>query len=534
MNNELWFLIAFIAYLLIMLLIGVSYFNKTKNAEDYFLGGRKLGGWVAAMSAQASDMSGWLLMGLPGAIYGFGTGQIWIAVGLAVGTILNWFLISGRLRRYTVRAGNSLTLPAYFENRFGDKSKILRVVSSIFIMIFFLVYTASGFSAGAKLFGAVFHIDYLVALSIGAFVILAYTFLGGFMAVCLTDFIQGLMMLAALATVPLVAIGLLGGPDQMSNVLGTSLQGTGMTNASFLNPMQDNGNSLSFISIISQLGWALGYFGMPHILIRFMAIRSHAEVKKSRVIAIVWVLISLGAACLVGVVGRAYLMPKVLEGSVQENVFIEMIMKMFSSDIAIPFIGGIFLCGILAAIMSTADSQLLVTASSISEDIYKGVINKKASDNSMLWVSRITVLVVASIAFLLAIDSESSVMGLVSNAWAGFGAAFGPVVLLSLFWRRANRSGAVAGMIAGGVTVILWDYIKMIPVTAADGTVTMRTLGSVTGLYSLVIGFAIGLILIVVVSLLTKAPSKEITDAFDEVKNNKLLAEIPVEKAAAK
>lgn len=518
--DRVWILVAFVAYLLVMLLIGFIYFNKTKNAEDYFLGGRKLNGWVAALSAQASDMSGWLLMGLPGTIYALGTGQIWIAVGLAIGTLLNWVIVAARLRRYTMRAGNSLTLPEYFENRFHDKTKILRVASSLFIMVFFLVYTASGFSAGAKLFSSVFGIDYKIALTIGALVILGYTFLGGFMAVCITDFIQGMMMLVALITVPVLAICMLGGPQQVTEILGTS----GVDTAAFLNPFNSGtGENLSAISIISQLGWALGYFGMPHILVRFMAIRSHREVKKSRVIAMVWVLLSLGIACLIGVVGRAYLMPTVLEGSDTENVFIQMIMKVFSSDLALPFIGGLFLCGILAAIMSTADSQLLVTASSISEDIYKGVINKKATDRSMLRVSRIVVFGVALVAFLFALDPKSSVMGLVSNAWAGFGAAFGPVVLLSLFWKRANWQGAASGMIAGGLTVIIWDYIPFFGKIVSGGEEAAGTLGNVTGLYSLVVGFAVGAAVIVIVSLLTKAPSEEMLREFEEVKNNKKL-----------
>ena len=528
MSNEVWILIAFVIYLLVMLTIGMLYFKKTKNSEDYFLGGRKLGGWVAALSAQASDMSGWLLMGLPGAVYALGTGQIWIAVGLAVGTILNWTIVASRLRRYTVKAGNSLTVSSFFENRFRDKSKILRVVSSIFIMVFFLVYTASGFSAGAKLFSSVFGIDYTVALTIGAFVILAYTFLGGFMAVCVTDFIQGLLMLFGIITVPIIALALIGGPEAMVS----ALAGSGVDTNSFLNPLQDTSGSISFISIISQLGWALGYFGMPHILVRFMAIKSNKEVRKSRVVAIAWVVLSLGAACLLGVVGRAYLLPDVLVKPDNENVFIQMIMKMFTSDFALPFIGGIFLCGILAAIMSTADSQLLVTASSVSEDIYKGVINKKATDSRLLLISRVTVIVVAVVAYVIALDPKSSVMGLVSNAWAGFGSAFGPVVILALFWKRANAPGAIAGMLGGGLTVILWDYIPLISgFKMIDGvnTPAMLTLSESTGLYSLVLGFAIGLAAMIIVSLCTKAPSKEMVEEFEEVRTNKNLAEVGAE-----
>lgn len=500
--DNVWIIVAFGCYLLLMIVIGLFSYKKTKSTEDYFLGGRSLGGWVAALSAQASDMSGWLLMGLPGAIYAAGTGQIWIAVGLAIGTILNWVLVSARLRRYTIRANNSLTLPEFFENRFKDHSKVLRVASSLFIMIFFLVYTASGFSAGAQLFSSVFGIDYTVALGIGALVILIYTFLGGFLAVCWTDFVQGFMMLISLVIVPFFAISIIGGPEQTKAVL----DGLG---TNFLNPFYNNGEPLSFVSIFSQLAWGLGYFGMPHILVRFMAIKNEQEVRKSRKVAITWVVISLSVACFLGVIGRAYFDANPISNP--ENVFIEMISNIFTVHWGIPFVGGLLLCGILAAIMSTADSQLLVTASSISEDVYKGVINKKASEKSMLLVSRITVLVVSAIAFCIALDPKSSVMGLVSNAWSGFGSTFGPVVLLGLFWRRANRNGAAVGMIAGGLTVIIWDYIPF----------AGEVLANWTGLYSLVPGFIVGVILMVAVSLLTKAPSEDVLEDFDAVSASK-------------
>ena len=495
MSSRVWIFAAFGCYLLAMMGIGVFYYKRTKNSEDYFLGGRSLNGWVAALSAQASDMSGWLLMGLPGAIYAFGTGQIWIAVGLAIGTILNWILVASRLRRYTIQAGNSLTLPEFFENRFQDHTKVLRVASSLFIMIFFLVYTASGFSAGAKLFSSVFGLDYTLALVIGVAVILIYTFFGGFLAVCWTDFVQGFMMLISLMVVPVIALAMLGGPGEAKAALDS-------LGVSFLNPLYDNGKPLGFVSILSQLAWGLGYFGMPHILIRFMAIKNEDEVRKSRKVAIAWVVISLSSACFLGAIGRAFFLGNPISNP--ENVFIEMIGEVFTNRLGIPFIGGLLLCGILAAIMSTADSQLLVTASSISEDVYKGVIRKNASDKSMLRVSRITVLVVSAIAFVVALDPNSSVMGLVSNAWAGFGATFGPVVILALFWKRSNFAGAASGMIAGGLTVIVWDYIKF-------GGATLATR---TGLYSLVPGFALGLVLMVVVSLLTKAPSKEMLEDY--------------------
>ena len=506
-STTIWILAAFIAYMGMMLVIGASYMKTGKSTEDYFLGGRKLGGWVVALSAQASDMSGWLLMGLPGSVYALGTGQMWIAVGLFLGTVANWLIISNRLRRYTIVANNSLTLPAYFENRFHDKKRILLGISSIVIVIFFLVYTASAFASGGKLFSTVFGCSYHVSLTIGAIIILAYTFMGGFMAVCVTDFIQGMLMLIALVTVPVIAYALMDGN------LGGALAQTGVTTANFLNVMKNGDSTFSAVDIISQLAWGLGYCGMPHILVRFMAVKNQKELNKSKGIAIVWVAISLAFAVIIGVLGRAYLYPTVLgeNGSSTETVFIEMITRLFTIDFRIPLIAGLFLCGILAAIMSTADSQLLVTASSVSEDIYKGIVRKDATQDNVMKMSRITVVAVALLAYLIAWDPNSSIMGLVSNAWAGLGAAFGPIVLMSLFWKRCNLPGAVAGIVSGGLTVIIWDYIPL---------VSGQTLGAVTGLYSLAIGFLISILLIVIVSLCTKAPDAAILAEFDRVVSN--------------
>ena len=481
---------AFVAYLLLMIVIGVVYMKKTSSSEDYFLGGRGLNAWVAALSAQASDMSGWLLMGLPGAIYSLGTGQIWIAVGLFIGTVLNWVCISHRLRKYTIAANNSLTIPAFLENRFQDKKRILLLLSSIVIVIFFLVYTASALAAGGKLFNTVFGIDYHIALAIGAAVILCYTFMGGFMAVCVTDFVQGTLMLIGLLIVPLVAYLTLSG--SLSDLLTQSGAPGGA--AAFLNPFENGERPYTFVEIT-----------------RFMAVKSEKELKKSSAIAIVWDILSLTAACFIGIIGRAYLLPTVLGengASSSESVFIEMINKLFSSHLGLPFIGGIFLCGILAAIMSTADSQLLVTASAASEDLYHQFIKKDADSKEILAVARLTVIVVSVLAFVIAWNPNSSIMGLVSNAWAGLGAAFGPTVVMSLFWRRTNLTGAVAGIVSGGLTVIVWDYIPF---------VAGQTLGSYTGLYSLAVGSAVSLVMIIIFSLATKAPSKEITDVFDKV-----------------
>lgn len=513
-GNLIWIFVAFAAYMAMMIAIGARYMKRTSNSADYFLGGRGLSGWVAALSAQASDMSGWLLMGLPGAVYAFGTGQAWIAIGLFIGTVCNWIFISGRLRRYTIRANNSLTLPEFFENRFHDKKRVLLCISSIVIVVFFLVYTASAFAAGGKLFYAITGIDYHIALTIGAVVILLYTFMGGFMAVCVTDFIQGTLMLVALLAVPLVAYGIVNGNGGVTQLLEAS--GVAGGSASYLSLWENGGVPYRPIDIISQLAWGFGYCGMPHILTRFMAVKNQKELNKSKSIAIIWVALSLAFACIIGVVGRAYLYPEILGtagADSAENVFINMITHLFTKQYALPFVAGIFLCGILAAIMSTADSQLLVTASAVSEDIYKGIIRKDADDKKVLRLSRVTVVVVAVIAYLIAWNPDNSIMGLVSNAWAGFGSAFGPLVLLSLFWKRTNMPGAVAGIVSGGLTVIIWDYLPL--AVNAEGVRT--NLGAATGIYSLLIGFFVSLLCIVVVSLCTKAPDDSIVREFNDV-----------------
>ncbi len=503
---------AFVVYMIVMIVIGFVYSKSTKNNEDYFLGGRNLGGWTAALSAQASDMSGWLLMGLPGSVYLAGTGEVWIAIGLLIGTILNWFIVSSRLRKYTIKAGNSLTIPSFFQNRYHDKKGVVKIVSAIIIAIFFAVYTASAFSSGAKLFATLFGNEtnfnsvYLTGLIIAALVILVYTFMGGFKAVCTTDFIQGMLMIIAILSVPIIAYAILTFNTSFSD----ALTAKGVQNpGNFLNFLKnDDGTNVSAVSIISNLGWGLGYFGMPHILVRFMAIRNEHEVKKSRTIAITWVVISLAASCFIGLVARGFLASQ-LDATQSETAFIRLIQQLFTNNGVLIFIGGVFLCGILAAIMSTADSQLLVTASAVSEDMYKGVIKKNATEKSALFVGKIAVIVVAVIAFFIALDPNSSIMGLVSDAWAGFGSAFGPVILLALFWKRSNLAGAVSGMAVGALTVIVWDYL---PIINGD------TLYKATGLYSLVLGFAFALIVNVIVSLVTKKPSKEITDEFESIK----------------
>ena len=523
MSNVIgWILVAFVLYLLMMIIIGALYSKKSSNTEEYFLGGRNLGGFVAALSAQASDMSGWLLMGLPGAIFvwGMNGGDGWCAIGLLIGTILNWLIVASRLRKYTIKAGNSVTLPMFFENRYRDQKKGLMLVSSIIIVIFFAVYCASALAAGGKLFQSIFGIDYKIALTLGALVILIYTFLGGFMAVCLTDFIQGTMMLIALLAVPIFAItfmkqggisvaqGLADSDVALQGVIAANpdFSAASATGAGFINMFKD----VNAVGVISGLAWGLGYFGMPHILVRFMAVKSEKEMTKSKTVAITWVTISLFMACVIGIIGRAYMDFAGMIEVGTEKVFIEMIKKVFIDEMNAPIIAGIFLCGILAAIMSTADSQLLVSASSVAEDIFKGIIKKDASDKLVMTISRATIVVIAIIAYLIAWNPDSSVMALVSDAWAGLGAAFGPLVLMSLFWKRTNLPGAIAGLVSGAATVIVWDYI---PVIAG------ATIAKTTGLYSLAVGFPVSLVFIIIISLITKAPAKEIVDEFEQVKD---------------
>ena len=492
MYAKLPVILAFVCYLLFMIGIGMYFYGKSRTTDEYFLGGRRLGSWVVSMSAQASDMSGWLLMGLPGAAYLSGISAGWIAIGLAVGTYLNWLFVAKRLRQYTKVAGDAITLPQFLKNRFRDRSGMISVVAAVFILVFFLFYTASGFVSCAKLFSSVFGINYYVALVIGAVVVISYTFAGGFFAVCWTDFFQGMLMFFCVLAVPTIAIQSMGGFTPF-------LDKVEAFNPNFLSMFVDGATNQPYtlMGIISLVAWGLGYFGQPHILIRFMGIESPAAIKKSRRIATVWVLISLTAAVLIGVSGRMYLGDILLEGGAQETVYITMVSNIFHV-----FIGGIFLSAILAAIMSTADSQLLVTASAITEDFYHNKIRPNASPSELMWVSRICVISVALIAVFIATDQDSTVLGLVSYAWAGFGSAFGPLVLCSLFWKRTNKYGAYAGIIVGGLTSIIWAQLS-------DG---------IFDLYEIVPGFFFGLIAIVVVSLLTPAPEPEVANEFESYK----------------
>ncbi len=479
-------LIAFICYLGIMIFIGLRYVKKTKDTSDFFLGGRKVGPWMTALSAEASDMSAWLLMGLPGVAYVTGlSGVFWTAIGLLVGTYLNWLIVAKRLRKFSIHAGDAITIPEFFINRFNDKSRITGLIATIFILIFFTVYAASGFVACAKVFNSVYGIPYLYALILGVVVIVAYTLLGGYLAVCATDFIQGMVMFFALTLSVIVMVIFLGGPVETYEAIAS-------LGSQFMSPFtEDAGSSLSIISTLGNLAWGLGYFGMPHILVRFMALRSNKEIALSRRIAMVWVTIALIAAIAVGMIGKQYLFPTVLADGQADTIFLAVIMDLFPS-----FVAGIFLCGIMAAAMSTADSQLLVASSAFSRDVYKGFIRKNASEKETLLLSRLTVCVVAVIAFIIALNPNSSIFGLVSFAWGGFGASFAPVILLALFWRGTTRNGAIAGLIAGGITCLVWFNLS----------------GGIFDVYEILPGFIVGLAATILVSLLDKKDQKVLND----------------------
>lgn len=478
----------FIVYICLMILIGYLAWRRTKNLSDYILGDRCLGSWVTAMSASASDMSGWLLLGLPGYAYAAGLEAGWIALGLLVGTYFNWRLVAARLRHYSVIAGDSQTLPEFFENRFHDKSRLLRTVSAIFILLFFLFYTSSGLVAGGKLFNAVFELPYHWAVTAGALVIVIYTFFGGFLAVSWTDLFQGLLMALALLIAPLVAISSMGG-------WGVTLSTVSETNPALLNALTDIKNEpLGLLAIISLMAWGLGYFGQPHILARFKAIRSVAEIPAARRIAMSWVSITLICAVLVGLVGIGYL-EQPLQGADSEKVFILLVDALFH-----PVVAGICLTAILAAIMSTADSQLLVSAAALTSDLYKPFFRRAASEQELIWTGRFAVLVIAMIGLVLAWDPERKVLDLVAYAWAGFGAAFGPTLILSLYWRRMNHYGALAGIIVGGLTVVIWKQLS----------------GGLFDLYEIVPGFIFSMLSIVVISLLTRTPEKAVLLDFDK------------------
>ena len=495
-------LTTFIAYFVLVLAVGVYFFfkDRSKSGEkEYFIGGRNMNGLVAAFSAGASDMSAWVLMGLPGSIFLYGLGQVWISVGLLIGTVCAWVFVAPRLRRFAIKAGDSITIPQFLSNRFLAKNPTLRISCAIIFLVAYCVYTASSLSACGDLFNLVLGMDKTLAMIIAAAVILIYTLLGGFNAVCWTDFFQGLIMLASLMIVPIVALFVLNATGPVGEVVTPENYYNFLSSGKF--------NWASIADILSGLGWGLGYFGMPHILVRYMSIRSEKEMKKSQIIGIVWIAIILTMATVVGIVGHAFLGNSISEGQ-QSTVFMKMVRQIFGVG-AIALIGGLMLSAIVAAAMSTADSQLLAASSSFASDIYRPILRKNASDKEMLWVGRIAVAIVLFVAVFIAINPNSGgIMALVESAWALFGAAFGPAIILALFWRRFNYKGAVTGIITGFLVAVFW----MFAFNKGDASWIINT-----KLYELVPGFIIGLLVAVVVTLLTKAPSEEVVSLFDSV-----------------
>lgn len=495
-------ILAFVLYFVVVLAIGIVFFFRSRgNGEkEYFLGGREMGPWVTALSAQASDMSAWLLMGLPGSILAFGLGQAWIGIGLAIGTALNWIFVAKRLRKFSQAAGDSITIPQYLSNRFASKSPVLQIASAVIFLVFFTVYVASSFVAGTSVFTTVFEgLDEQTAMLIFAAIILIYTFLGGFKAVCWTDFFQGLLMFVALLAVPIViCVTRELDTASLANVYTYTENGETVTCA-----FTSNLFSADWKEIVSGLAWGLGYFGMPHILVRFMSIKKASMVKKSATIAIIWVFVTLLSAILIAYFGRMLIGEQLLSNGSQKLVFIQLARMLFPA-----FVAGILMAAIIAASMSTADSQLLVASSSFTSDIYKPVFRKNATEKEVLWVGRIVVLIVAIVAYFIA-SSEGSgaqaIMNMVENAWAGFGSAFGPVVILSLFWKRFTYKGAVAGVIGGAVVDVLWLLFM-----------------SETGIYEIIPGVIVGFVLSVVVSLLDKKPSEEVCAIYDKAVSGEL------------
>ncbi len=514
-------------YLLFSIGIGVWYAKRSNvGSSEYFLGGRSLGPWVAAMSAEASDMSGWLMMGLPGAAYLTGAGEAgWTAIGLSIGTYLNWRIVASRLRSYSQVADNSITLPAFFSNRFHDKNHILMITASVTILVFFSIYVGSQFVTFAKLFSYVFGTEsyYTLMVILGALFVLGYTLIGGFLAESMTDFYQGLLMFAALVLVLMVGLLNAGGVSQVTEHLKTIPSFTGLLGIAV--PLDANGNGVSaaannvqvifqdkavfgpgaeysFLNILSSLAWGLGYFGMPHVVLRFMAIRKSSELTRSRIIAVTWCVISLFAAVAIGMIGRALMPTRLTTASASETVFLHMAVDLFP-----PLLAGLVLSGILAASMSSSDSYMLIASSALARDLVKGAFKKDASERAIMWIARITLLLVTGFGVWVALSGSDTIFRVVSYAWAGLGAAFGPLMLFSLFWKRTTLAGAVAGMFTGGATVVVWK----------NG---ISKLGGYLAVYELLPAFVLSAIVILMVSLLTKEPSETIKTEFDLAKTS--------------
>ena len=516
-SESIQILIAMVVYMLAVIGIGIYYAKQAnKSSESYFLGGRSLGPWVTAMSAEASDMSGWLLMGLPGVAYWCGLADAaWTAIGLAVGTYFNWLIVSKRLRRYSVRANNSITLPEFFSNRFREKNKLILTVSAAFILIFFTVYAASCLVTCGKLFSSLFGLPYIPMMVIGAVFVLVYTILGGFLAESASDFMQSIVMIIALTVVVSIGVVTAGGfgavfenagkIDGFLDFFGLANPTLGADGAQLVQngaPVFGAAKEYGVLSVFSMLAWGLGYFGMPQVLLRFMAIRREDELKRSRRIAMVWVVISLAVAVFIGIVGRQIFPTTHLTASSAENIFITMAQSSLP-----PIVAGFVMAGILAATISSSDSYLLIAASAFAKNIFHGIVKKNASDRQVMLITRVTLVLITLIAMVIALDENSVIFSIVSFAWAGFGATFGPLMIFSLFWKRTTRAGAIAGMVGGAGMVFLWKLV-------------ISTLGGAFAIYELLPAFIFSSLCIVVVSLLTPAPSKEIEEDFEAVKAN--------------
>jgi sodium/proline symporter len=506
-------LLAMAIYLIVILAVGFWFARRAnQSSEHYFIGGRTLGPWVTAMSAEASDMSGWLLMGLPGVAYFTGASDaVWTAIGLALGTYINWRIVAVRLRKYTHVANNSITLPDFFSNRFHDKRKVLMTISALIILLFFSIYVGSCFVTVGKVFSSLFGFDYGLTMALGGVFVFIYTLLGGYLAGSVDDFIQGVLMFFSLIIIMVGGTIYAGGIGAVINnvqsipgYLSLTQMATPTLDATTGLQIVQNGLGLygdatpyGIITILGTLSWGLGYFGMPHVLLRFMGIRSSGELAKSRHIAVTWCVISLFAAVVIGIIGKAIIPTEFLTESSAESIFISLTALLMP-----PFLVGVVVSGILAATMSSSDSYMLIASAAVARNLYKGLIKKDATERQIMWVARITMLIVIILGIFVAMDPNSSIFQVVSYAWAGFGAAFGPVVLASLFWRRVNFPGAVAGMLTGGVVVVIWRTF-------------IKSLGGVFGVYELLPAFILASLALVVVSLLTTPPSEEITREFD-------------------
>ncbi len=510
-GNIIGILVTIIVYLGGMLAIGAVFTKKNKDVSDFYLGGRKLGPFVSAMSAEASDMSSWLLMGLPGLAYLCGIAEAgWTAIGLAIGTYLNWLIVAKRLRVYSQKT-NSITIPDFFSERYRDHKQILSGIAALVILIFFVPYTASGFSACGKLFATLFNMDYHIAMILAAFIIIAYTSMGGFLAASFTDLIQSIVMTIALIIVVFFGISHAGGMDAVMENAKSIPDYLHMTVTRSLNADGSfSQTGYGFLPIVSTLAWGLGYFGMPHILLRFMAIEDHNKIKLSRRIASVWVVIAMAVAILIGIVGNQLTANGTIDTlfgvdkNNSETIIMEIAMRLSENGILAAIVAGLIFSGILACTMSTSDSQLLAASSSMSENILKGVFKMKLNEKQSMLVARCVLVVIAVLGVILAWNPNSSVFRVVSFAWAGFGATFGPVMLTALFWKRSNKYGAIAGLVVGGVMIFIWKFL-------------VRPLGGAWDIYELLPAFTCAMIAIIVVSLLTKAPEQDIIDEYDEV-----------------